>query len=153
MQRNLFNTLLAIVVAVVTTALGAYIYNLAISPDKELVFVKYLLTATCGSVVALMLDIARRWFVVNKVSEGVNDVLLDAIGAAVVMNSESSARVDSDLKDLEDYMEEHIIENFEVDELAVEKIKAQIINRVKKYKRLKFQTSEIADSIPQVRNQ
>lgn len=151
MQRNLFYLLLVIVVATVIVALGGYVYNLIMSPTQEMVLVKYLLTATSLSIVALVADIARRWFVGAQFVTGVNDVLLDVIGAALVMNSETAAKVDSDLKDLEDYMEEHIIDDLGVDDVAVEQLKNQIVNRVKKYKRLKFQFSEIAENVPQVR--
>ncbi len=103
MQNKLFNTLLVIVVATVTTSLGAYIYNLITSPKEELVLVKFLLTSTVIAITTLMIDIGRRWFISSKIVDGTNDILLDIIGAAVVMNASGSKKVDNDLKELEEY--------------------------------------------------
>lgn len=149
MQLRLFNVLLFVVIATVTTSLATYIYNVATSPTQEIVLVKFLLSASVIAIMTLMIDIARKWFISSKVVDGANDILLDIIGAAVVMNAKRSTQVDNDLKELEDYYEEHILGV--ADDAIAEELQSQIIKRVKKYKSLKFQVSHIEDSIPQVR--
>ncbi len=147
MQKALFYTLLIIVILTVITSLGAYVYNLIISPTEELVLVKYLLSSTVVAIVALMIDIGRRWFI----SAGSNDILLDIIGAALVLNATGSNKVDNDLMELEDYYTEHILGDKNTDDVTAEALKEQIVNRVKKYKSLKFQVSDVSDNMPQVR--
>ena len=151
MQKALFYTLLTIVILTVITSLGAYIYNLIISPTEELVLVKYLLSSTVVAILALMIDIGRRWFISSKVTEGVNGILLDIIGAALVLNANGSQKVDNDLKELEEYYKEHILSDTGADGITTEELKEQIVKRVKKYKSLKFQVSDITDNVPQVR--
>ncbi len=151
MQKTLFYTLLIIVILTVITSLGAYVYNLIKAPTVEFVFVKYLLTSTVVAISTLMVDLGRRWFFSSRVTEGAKGIFLDIIGAALVLNANGSAKVDNDLKELEEYYKEHILGDIDADVVTAEALKEQIINRVKKYKSLKFQVSDVSDDVPQVR--
>lgn len=109
-----------------------------ISPHEEFVFVNYLIGACLVSFCSLFVEIGRRAFLANHFKERLPEVLLDLVGASLVMKAVNGPMVDQDLGALIDYYTEHIAAEEGRGELADEQLISQLSQRVARYKKLRF---------------
>lgn len=138
MRNRLTYILVGILIFTVLLAAGGVVYNWATSPNKELVFVKYLLSISLAAFLALLADIIRNHFFVSKTTKLNAAFASDVLGIAIVHTAQDRTEVDRDLQAVLDYVNDYLSDGAVYDPNLIEDFKSGAPNYVAKYKGFKF---------------
>ncbi|UZS00040.1 hypothetical protein [Chondrinema litorale] len=124
----------------VCLTVGVIIYNILVDPSKEFVHTGKLLNVVLISIVGLMLEIARNWFLTSKIKSKSSLTLIDLLGATTVMSANTSEEVDQKAREISDYLDDN---HDQIDEELKEQLKNQINRKIGKNKSLRFGGTDI----------
>lgn len=125
--------MITLLIAVVMTALGLLIQwgviqtSLDVSSKKELPFLGSLVTGVVLAIVALSIELGRRWFIVKRVKDEINDACLRLIGAAVVLPTTKQDECTTNYSYVTEYLRENVsLSSDEVKELLSSSVDSAI---------------------------